>query len=139
MAKLCHWFYQLGRDEYGDVHRNGTRQKAPFLVGFSHISPVFILVILWLSHASAALPDRPGHMESVRLEPFAHLSSLSVNCTDECLNQKEGKVMVEVENWENPFNIGRLHVLAGKVFATNINFFQGGHRSLDRHRCFLLG
>lgn len=26
---------------------------------------------------------RPGHMESVRLEPFAHLSSLSVNCTDE--------------------------------------------------------
>lgn len=32
----------------------------------------------------AALRSRPGHMESVRLEPFAHLSSLSVNCTDEC-------------------------------------------------------
>eukprot|EP00931_Biecheleriopsis_adriatica_P105045 TRINITY_DN79645_c0_g1_i1.p1 TRINITY_DN79645_c0_g1~~TRINITY_DN79645_c0_g1_i1.p1 ORF type:complete len:924 (+),score=119.34 TRINITY_DN79645_c0_g1_i1:136-2907(+) len=27
--------------------------------------------------------SRPGHMESVRLEPFSHLSSLSVNCTDE--------------------------------------------------------
>ncbi|CAK8993664.1 unnamed protein product, partial [Durusdinium trenchii] len=27
--------------------------------------------------------NRSGHMESVRLEPFAHLSSLSVNCTDE--------------------------------------------------------
>eukprot|EP00930_Biecheleria_cincta_P019125 TRINITY_DN14693_c0_g1_i2.p1 TRINITY_DN14693_c0_g1~~TRINITY_DN14693_c0_g1_i2.p1 ORF type:complete len:1009 (+),score=155.95 TRINITY_DN14693_c0_g1_i2:106-3132(+) len=27
--------------------------------------------------------DRPGPMEHVRLEPFSHLSSLSVNCTDE--------------------------------------------------------
>eukprot|EP00440_Ansanella_granifera_P075380 gb/GFBE01081805.1/.p1 GENE.gb/GFBE01081805.1/~~gb/GFBE01081805.1/.p1 ORF type:complete len:929 (+),score=130.50 gb/GFBE01081805.1/:1-2787(+) len=27
--------------------------------------------------------SRPGFMENVRLEPFSHLSSLSVNCTDE--------------------------------------------------------
>lgn len=77
---------------------------------------MFILVILSLSDSSAALLDRPGHMESVRLEPFAHLSSLSVNCTDECLNQKEGKVMVEVENWENPFNSGSFVKLGGCTF-----------------------
>ena len=34
-------------------------------------------------------------MESVRLEPFAHLSSLSVNCTDECLKQlKRNSVII---------------------------------------------
>ena len=36
----------------------------------------------WMSMVSKVM-SRPGHMERVRLEPFAHLSSLSVNCTDE--------------------------------------------------------
>ena len=47
--------------------------------GISHQVPLAARPISSHRH-----PARPGHMESVRLEPFAHLSSLSVNCTDEC-------------------------------------------------------
>ena len=66
-------------------------------------------------------------MESVRLEPFAHLSSLSVNCTDECLNpgSKPGLRKIPLkdsgcfEKKLGGFKLARL----GKVSAIHIFFF----------------